>query len=109
MRDAGSFFRGKTKTSPRWIDAVRFNDLARIREKILGVQVFPGEHTAIEVFDVNARATSQHHKVLKEQSPRYQGWGFSSKAPIESPAHCAAATAFAIRLPIPYFNRINLI
>ena len=52
-------------------------------------QVFPQENTTAKVFDVNARATSHPHKVLKEQS-RIGVSSFSFRASIQSPSHHAS-------------------
>lgn len=81
----------------------------RLKEKKKKSQVFPQENTTAKVFDVNARATSHPHKVLKEQSCIGVS-SFSFRASIQSPSHrVSVVAAFAIRLPIPYFNGINLI
>lgn len=80
-----------------------------VKRKKKKSQVFPQENTTAKVFDVNARATSHPHKVLKEQSCIGVS-SFSFRASIQSPSHrVSVVAAFAIRLPIPYFNGINLI
>lgn len=70
------------------LDSIR-DSVERKKKKEEKSQVFPQENTTAKVFDVNARATSHPHKVLKEQS-RIGVSSFSFRASIQSPSHHAS-------------------
>lgn len=87
IRDTNRVFRERVSR----IDVARFNPRLgwKKKKKEEKSQVFPQENTTAKIFDVNARATSHPHKVLKEQS-RIGVSSFSFRASIQSPSHHAS-------------------